>query len=150
MAYERADPLSNTDPFMSQKDLINRRGLLMYVSQLLNTHHVKGFGGVPPPSPLIHQIPRGMWPAPASQAMIASNARIPPGMPQYQLAQTVNAVEALTAAFARFPQLSDASLQLISSVALMRQGQEQVGAANDSEAGAPATQVRPARPADGV
>eukprot|EP00899_Mesostigma_viride_P001184 jgi/Mesvir1/11066/Mv12675-RA.1 len=99
---------------------MHKRGVLTYIRCLLNTHHVKGFGGIPPPSPAIHQYTVMTAPTPSR----SHHARlIPNGLSDFMVAQMVEGDD--TAAWTAttltsFPPTSDNPLELLATAALYR------------------------------
>eukprot|EP00899_Mesostigma_viride_P018789 jgi/Mesvir1/26911/Mv20638-RA.1 len=99
---------------------MHKRGVLTYIRCLLNTHHVKGFGGVPPPSPTIHQCT--VMPAPVPGRSYHARM-IPSGMADFMVAQMVEGDDTVAwtaTTMTTFPPASDNPLELLATAALYR------------------------------
>eukprot|EP00899_Mesostigma_viride_P003125 jgi/Mesvir1/12813/Mv05606-RA.1 len=73
----------------SDTQIRNRQLVLNYVSHLLDSYQVRGFGGAPPPAPVVYQLPASSLSA--SRLFVDPVSYAVPGMSVYQLVQMLAA-----------------------------------------------------------
>eukprot|EP00899_Mesostigma_viride_P005115 jgi/Mesvir1/14604/Mv26248-RA.1 len=73
------------NPFATHVQIHNRRLVLSYIGQLLDSYQVRGFGGAPPAAPVVHQLPASSLSA--SRMFVDPVANMIPGMTVFQLVQ---------------------------------------------------------------
>eukprot|EP00899_Mesostigma_viride_P003010 jgi/Mesvir1/1270/Mv09558-RA.1 len=73
---------------MTQRDVNAHHCVLMYLKNLLNTHHVKGFGGVPLPSPVVHRMTQEFFHTTTPATVL--NSSLPYGMSEFQITQVTD------------------------------------------------------------